>query len=83
MKTFDYLGVDVFAENGSGHIITLCNECMEGATFDVEVDPMPIFADSELDYYPECEACGVVFDYINLTEYGMEELKMMKEMEES
>lgn len=32
----------------------------------------PIFADSEWDYYPSCDICDTVLDYVNLTECGRE-----------
>jgi hypothetical protein len=78
MKAWDYEGVHVFAEDGSGHMGTYCNYCFVKACpgMDIEADNIaPIFATDESDYYPECEMCGGVFEYINLTEEGKAEVE--------
>lgn len=73
MQPIYYEGVDLFAEDGSGHLGTFCNECLK-QTYpeqDVEAENVsPIFSNIELDHYPVCDVCYYVFDYIGLTEYG-------------
>jgi hypothetical protein len=47
-----------------------CVDCIpDGVTVD-DGEVSPIFADSEWDYYPVCEHCGTVHDYVSLTEDG-------------
>lgn len=80
MKAWDYEGVDLFAADGSGHIGTYCNECFATLhpTVDINAEHVaPIFATDERDYYPSCEWCGYVFDYINLTEEGYEYIQQL------
>ena len=60
MKSYDYEG---YAMEG----YCLCENC---ATDKDKEAGYPIFADSEWDYYPSCDLCGKIFDYINLTDEG-------------
>lgn len=63
MKSFDF---DACAYDGEVY----CNECLpEGVTTESE-SVMPVFADSEWDYYPSCSACHAEHDYVNLTSEG-------------
>lgn len=62
MKSFDY---EAMAYDASVY----CVECLpEGVTRE---DAYPVFADSEWDYYPTCDACGTVHDYVSLTPDGV------------
>jgi hypothetical protein len=75
MKTWSYSGYEVFAPDGSGHLGTVCEEHFSQMFPELDEDAeyvCPIFADTEMDYYPSCEfhGCEVVFDYISLTEDG-------------
>lgn len=73
MKSYDYHGVHLFAADGSGHVATLCVGCFKELHPDISIEAeqvAPIFADTEADYYPSCELCGGVFDYISLTQEG-------------
>lgn len=86
MQPFDYRGVYVFAENGSsaGHLATLCNADFHKRYPNMSIEAeniAPIFADTEADYYPACEECGGVFDYINLTREGEEQMVEMRDEE--
>jgi len=45
-----------------------CLSCYDGDVNDPECSP--IFADSEWDSYPVCDACGEAIDYVCLTTYG-------------
>lgn len=68
-----YEGVHIFAEDGSGHVATLCNEHAGQAGYDLEADNIaPIFASDEMDSYYSCEVrgCEEVFSYVNLTRDG-------------
>ena len=65
MKAWDYLAVTYNAG-------VCCIDCLP-IELDVESDGVfPIFADSEWDYYPVCDACGTKHDYVNLTSDGQE-----------
>jgi hypothetical protein len=47
-----------------------CTGCLpDGVTTNDEA-VHPVFADSEWDYYPVCDACGCEHDYVNLTGEG-------------
>lgn len=76
MQPFHYQGVYTFAPDGSGHTGTYCNADAVALGYNLESENVhPIFADSEHDYYPECEVCGGVFDYVKLTPEGAEMLE--------
>jgi len=63
MKSYDYYAVAYDAS-------VYCVKCLpEGVTVNSE-DVYPVFADSEWDYYPVCDVCGTVHDYVNLIEEG-------------
>jgi hypothetical protein len=63
MKSYDY---DAVTYDG----VVYCTECLpEGISSESE-ECFPVFADSEWDYYPVCDACGQVHDYVSLTAYG-------------
>ena len=52
----------------------LCLDCFRQTGIDPE-DPAsppvyPVFANSEWDYFPVCDACGEVHDYVKLTGDG-------------
>lgn len=82
MKAWDYEGVYVFAEDGSGHLGTYCNQDAKRRGYDLEAENLsPIFATDEGDFYDSCEDCGYVFSYINLTEEGERWLEEAKEEE--
>lgn len=75
MKAWSYGGFHVFDGAGAGHLGTVCEEHFSKMFpgFKTTDDWVwPIFATDEADSYPVCEypGCGVVFDYINLTEEG-------------
>jgi hypothetical protein len=68
MKSYDYYGFTT--SDGA----TICLECSRNLS-EEETERLhfhPIFADSEWDYYPSCDICGDLLDYVNLTEYGRE-----------
>jgi len=59
MKAYDFDAVTYDAS-------VYCVECLpDGITVDSE-DVSPIFADSEWDYAPVCDACGAVHDYVTV-----------------
>jgi hypothetical protein len=63
MHAWDY---DAVVYDGA----TYCVECLPTGVH-VENDAVsPIFATSEWDYYPVCDHCGTVHDYVVLTSYG-------------
>lgn len=71
MHATDYRAVDVFAEDGSGHIGTFCYPACTPEDLDVEADHVrPVFASDELDHYPVCDKCGGEHDYVSLTTDG-------------
>ena len=62
MKSFDFCAVTYGSE-------VYCVECLpDGVTADSE-EVSPIFADSEWDCFPVCDACGEVHGYVNKVEY--------------
>lgn len=82
LKSFSWGIADVFAADGSGHILTCCEDHFPLTYTDqntnerhiIEADSeqvSPIFADYELDFYPSCDLCGKVWEYTNLTEEGI------------
>lgn len=82
MQPFHYEIVEVFAKDGSGHVATLCNECAVKRGYDIDADEIaPIFADTEMDYYPECEDCYKEFTYMDLTEYAKNEMAIEREID--
>jgi hypothetical protein len=59
MKSYDY---DAVTYNGDVY----CTSCLP-AGVDINSDEvMPIFADSEWNYYPVCCVCNHEHDYVNL-----------------
>ena len=72
-KAWDYDGVNLFAADGSGHIGTYCNEDFRKHFPEIDIESeqvSPIFTTDEMDYYPSCEICGGIFDYVSLTDEG-------------
>ena len=61
MRSHDY-GAVVYRSD------VYCIGCCPTPTEDEEA--YPIFADSEWDYFPVCDKCGEVHDYVTLTEDG-------------
>jgi hypothetical protein len=63
LKAWDFAAVHYGGE-------CYCVDCLPaGVAVDSEgVDP--IFASSEVDYYPVCGVCGHEHDYMGLTTYG-------------
>ena len=61
MKTYEYEAVVLDGDT------ILCTECLlvQGIQLDDE-RVQPIFADSEWDYAPVCEKCGMVHDYMTI-----------------
>ncbi len=57
MKSYDYYGYTFEAD-------AYCLGCLP-VSFNEE-GVMPIFADSEWDYYPVCSICGKELDYVQL-----------------
>lgn len=77
IKSWSYEAVEVFAEDGSGHIGTYCETHIpEGV---LPVDVAPIFIDSEVDHYPVCETCGREHRYMKLTQEGKDMLRVRVE----
>jgi hypothetical protein len=69
MKAYDFEAV-VF--DGAVY----CVDCLTHGT-DVNADDVsPVFADSEWDVYPVCDACGTVHDYVSLTLDGAMEAEI-------
>lgn len=63
MKSYDY---EACAYDGAVY----CNGCLpDGITTESE-EVTPVFADSEWDGYPVCDACGEKHEYVNLTREG-------------
>jgi hypothetical protein len=63
MKAWDFEAV---AYDGAVY----CVDCLPtGVGVDAD-DVSPVFADSEWDSYPTCDACGTVHDYVSLTPDG-------------
>lgn len=59
MKAYDFDAVTYDAS-------VYCTECLpDGVSVDDE-EVHPIFADSEWDSYPVCDACGTEHDYVSL-----------------
>lgn len=69
MKSYDYNAVTY---DGACY----CTECLpEGV--DVENEEVsPIFAGSEWDYYPVCDKCGEVHEYVGLTTDGQNRIAL-------
>lgn len=64
MKAYDY---EACAYDGAIY----CNDCLpEGVTVDDE-NVSPVFAYSEWDHYPVCDACGERHEYVGLTSDGL------------
>ena len=63
MKAFDFEAVGYDGE-------VYCSGCLPKG-IDPEGDEVhPVFAGSEWDYYPSCAECGIVHEYVGLTEIG-------------
>lgn len=69
MKSYDY---NAYAYGGEVYCINCLPNPTEYLDLDKDERPYPIFADSEWDYYPSCSVCGLVHDYVGLTDYGRE-----------
>jgi hypothetical protein len=65
MKAYDY---EAFTYDGAVY----CCGCLPEGVGALDEDVSPIFADSEWDSYPVCDACGAEHDYVGLTSYGQE-----------
>lgn len=63
MNAFEF---DAVVYDGSVY----CVACLPDGVDVNSEDVSPIFADSEWDYYPVCEHCHGVHDYVSLTVYG-------------
>lgn len=64
MKAYDYEAV---AYDGAVY----CTGCLPDEVSIDDTDYVqPIFASSEWDYYPCCDKCGEVHDYVGLTDEG-------------
>lgn len=63
MKSYDY---DAVVIEGAVY----CVGCVGEGTDLGGDDVAPIFADSEHDSYPTCDACGAEHDYVSLTDEG-------------
>jgi len=75
MKSCDYHG---YTTRESGVVCTDCTGKLS-ETEEAELGYLPIFAGSEWDYYPACDICGRVLDYVRLTTVGEEYEKGKKE----
>lgn len=49
---------------------TYCSHCKQKVKDELPDHLSPVFADSEWDFYPTCDVCGAVMDYVNLTTDG-------------
>jgi hypothetical protein len=63
MKSYDFYAVAYDGE-------VYCKACCPVPLDSEEV--FPVFADSEWDYYPSCNKCGLIHTYMNLTSDGRE-----------
>ncbi len=57
MKSYDYNAIII------NQCTVVCADCVPGGI--LEDDYTPIFADSEVSFYPVCEVCGEIHDYMN------------------
>jgi hypothetical protein len=57
MKSYDY---NAYTCDGAVYCIT----CLPPEAHDDDIHP--IFADSEWDYVPVCDACGMEHDYVTI-----------------
>ena len=71
MKSYEYQG---YTTREGGIVCTDCTGKLTEAE-ETELGYSPIFADSEWDYYPACDICGRVLDYVCLTTEGKEQEK--------
>src|SRR5437773_6484462 len=58
-----------------------CVGCLPDGVNEESTDVAPIFAASECDSYPVCDACGREHDYVSLTEYGQRQRYLRCESE--
>lgn len=81
MRSFDFEAV-VYSEDDGVHYQILCVECLpEG--IDIEAPGVsPIFVDQEWSYYPVCEKCGYVHDYVQLLDETVEMERYLGQYEE-
>lgn len=63
MRSYDY---EALTYDGAVY----CKGCLPAGVDPQSNEVMPVFADSEWDYYPACDKCGKVHDYVNLTPEG-------------
>lgn len=63
MKAYDYEAVTY---DGAVY----CSGCLPKGISSESEDVSPIFANSEWDGYPVCDACGEKHEYVNLTCHG-------------
>lgn len=61
MKSFDFYAVTYDAN-------VFCVECLPVGVSVDSPEVSPIFADSEWDYVPTCDACGAEHDYVTVLE---------------
>ena len=66
MKSYEYQG---YTTSQGGVVCTDCTGKLS-ETEEAELGYCPIFANSEWDYYPACDICGRVLDYVCLTTEG-------------
>jgi len=69
MKSWHYEG---YTTRDGG---VICCDCAGDLTESQEQEReffLPIFADSEWDYYPACDVCQQELDYVSLTRDGIE-----------
>jgi hypothetical protein len=72
MKSHDYDAVTYDAS-------VYCIGCLPEGVGVLDEEVSPIFADSEWDSYPVCDACGAEHDYVNLTHKEPDYSKMTDE----
>jgi hypothetical protein len=65
MKSYDYEAVSC-----DGAIY--CTQCLPAGITEDSEGVHPVFADSEWDYYPVCDHCHGVHDYVSLTSDGLQ-----------
>jgi hypothetical protein len=68
MKTYDFFA---YAFDGAVY----CAEHLPSSISADSPEVTPVFVSSEWDYYPSCDSCGKVFDYVSLTDYGRSEIQ--------
>ena len=75
MKSYDF---EACAYDGAIY----CTSCLPDGIDEDHEDVSPVFADSEHDSYPVCDACGCVHDYVSLTSYGQAHLDLQNAIQQ-